>query len=138
MTASPHTLLPIVLASAVLSLAGATLGAQPPVGSPPPAKAAPVVPAAVPDSTRQAIESFAKLQLALNGLRDREQAELAEPRNKKVETQAELRTKHRALRADTLKAHGFTPAQVSAMTLRLSGDDALRALFESTMERLAK
>jgi hypothetical protein len=63
---------------------------------------------------------------------------LAEPRNKKVETQAELRTKHRALRADTLKAHGFTPAQVSAMTLRLSGDDALRALFESTMERLAK
>lgn len=135
MTASSRPLLPVVLLGAALSLTGANLGAQPPAGTPPPAKA---VPAAVPDSTRQAIESFARLQHALNGLRDREQAELAEPRNKKVETQAELRTRHRALRADTLKAHGFTPAQVSAMTLRLSGDDALRALFDATMERLAK
>jgi DNA-binding protein H-NS len=94
--------------------------------------------AAAPDSTVQAIETFAKLQHAINQLRDKEQAELAEPRSKKVEEQATIRERYRKLRADSLKAHGFTPAQVTAMTLRLSSDDALRTLFETTMERLSK
>jgi hypothetical protein len=90
------------------------------------------------DSTSSAIEAFAKLQRAINQLRDKEQAELAEPRNKKVEEQGTLREKYRKLRADSLKAHGFTQAQVTAMTLRISSDDALRVLFEATMERLSK
>lgn len=102
----------------------------------PPAKAAAVAPAM--DSTAAAIEAFAKLQRAINQLRDKEQAELAEPRNKKVEEQNTLREKYRKLRADSLKTHGFTQAQVTAMTLRISSDDALRALFEAAMERLSK
>jgi hypothetical protein len=104
----------------------------------PPAKAASATVAPAMDSTSAAIEAFAKLQRAINQLRDKEQAELAEPRNKKVEEQATLREKYRTLRADSLKAHGFTQAQVTAMTLRISSDDALRVLFEATMERLSK
>jgi Skp family chaperone for outer membrane proteins len=118
------------LAAVLLSLGAAILPAQPP--------AKPAVSAAVPDSTVQSIEAFAKLQRAINALRDKEQAELAEPRNKKVEAQAEIREKYRKLRVDSLAAHGYTAAQVSAMTQRLSGDDALRALFEAAMERLGK
>ncbi|GAB1342375.1 hypothetical protein [Gemmatimonas sp.] len=120
--------------AALLLVVGAPrLPAQPPST---PAK--PVVPVSVPDSTLRAIESFAKLQRVINTLRDREQAELAEPRNKKIDAQTDIRARYRQLRADSLKAHGYTPAQVSAMTLRLSGDDALRLLFETTMERLSK
>lgn len=104
----------------------------------PPARSVPAVQSAAPDSTAQAIEAFAKLQRAINQLRDREQAELAEPRNKKVEEQATIREKYRKLRADSLKAHGFTAAQMNAMTLRISSDDALRSLFETTMERISK
>ena len=105
---------------------------QPPVKAP----QAATVPAA--DSVTRAVEAFAKLQRAINQLRDKEQAALAEPRNKKVEEQTIIREKYRALRADTLKAHGYTQAQVTAMTLRISSDDALRVLFETTMERLSK
>ncbi len=104
----------------------------------PPAKAAAAAAAPAMDSTTAAIEAFAKLQRAVNQLRDKEQAELAEPRNKKVEEQATIREKYRKLRADSLKAHGYTQAQVTAMTLRISSDDALRVLFETTMERLSK
>jgi hypothetical protein len=122
-----------IVASMLVVVGSARLPAQPPS---PPAK--PVAPVTVPDSTVRAIEAFAKLQRAVNALRDREQAELAEPRNKKVDAQTDIRARYRQLRADSLKAHGYTPAQVNAMTLRLSGDDALRLLFETTMERLSK
>lgn len=124
--------------TAALLLIGATVGGR--AGAQPPTRVTPTaVPAvAVPDSTVRAIEAFAKLQRALNGLRDREQAELAEPRHKKAEAQTEIRTRYRGWRADSLAAHGHTPATVRTMTLRLSSDDALRALFETTMERLAK
>lgn len=122
-----------IVASTLLVVGSTRLPVQPPS-----TPARPVATAAVPDSTVRAIEAFAKLQRAVNALRDREQAELAEPRNKKVEAQTDIRARYRQLRADSLKAHGYTPAQVSAMTLRLSGDDALRQLFETTMERLSK
>jgi hypothetical protein len=104
----------------------------------PPAKAAAATVAPAMDSTSAAIEAFAKLQRAINQLRDTEQAELALPRNKKVEEQATIREKFRKLRSDSLKAHGYTQASVTAMTLRLSSDDSLRARFEATMERLSK
>lgn len=104
----------------------------------PPARPAAAVRPAAPDSAAQAIEAFARLHLAINQLRDKEQAELAEPRNKKVEEQATIREKYRKLRADSLKAHGFTAAQMTAMTLRISSDDSLRTLFETTMERIGR
>ena len=104
----------------------------------PPAKAASATVAPATGSTAAAIEAFAKLQRAISQLRDKEQAELAEPRHKKVEEQATIREKYRKLRGDSLQAHGYTPAQVTAMTLRISSDDTLRARFEATMERLSK
>lgn len=127
-----------LLAGALLSLGALRLAAQPPAKAATPVADAPGAVGAVPDSVVQAIDAFAKLQRAINTLRDKEQAELAEPRNKKVESQTEIRDKYRKLRADSLKAHGYSSAQVNAMTLRISGDDALRSLFEKTMERLGK
>jgi len=127
----------------VTAAAAHALGTAPLRGFQPPAKpgiasvAAPAA-AVVPDSTARAVEAFARLQRAINQLRDKEQAELAEPRNKKVEEQATIREKYRKWRADSLAAHGFSAVQVRTMTQRLSSDDALRALFEATMERLSK
>lgn len=114
------------LAAILLMAAPAHVAAQKPLAPP----AAPVA--------DTALEAHARLHLALNGLRDREQVELAEPKNKKPEVQAEIRQRYRALRADSLKAHGTTAAQYSAMTQRISGDDALRVIFEATLERLSK
>ncbi|AMW04264.1 hypothetical protein [Gemmatimonas phototrophica] len=106
-----------------------------------PASAPAQKPAAPPSATVQAdsaVEAHARLHLALNGLRDREQVELAEPKNKKPDLQADIRQRYRALRADSLKAHGATAAQFAAMTQRISGDDALRTVFEAALERLSK
>ncbi len=99
------------------------------------------VPPAAPASAMRdsaAISQHARVHLALNALRDREQAELAAPKNKKVETQAEVRDRFRALRNDLFIREKYTAAQYADMTQRISGDDALRALFEATLERLQK
>ena len=98
----------------------------------------PATPPAVAVQADSALEAHARLHLALNGLRDREQVELAEPKNKKPDLQADIRQRYRALRADSLKAHGSTAALFAAMTQRISGDDALRVMFEATLERLSK
>lgn len=118
-----------VLIAALLS-APASLAAQ----------NAAVPPAASATATRDsaAITRHARVHLALNALRDREQAELAAPKNKKVDTQAEVRERFRALRNDLYSREKYTPAQYAEMTQRISGDDALRALFEATLERLQK
>lgn len=85
-----------------------------------------------------AITQHARVHLELNALRDREHAELAAPKNKKVEAQAELRDRFRALRNNLFIREKYTAAQYADMTQRISGDDALRALFEATLERLQK
>lgn len=135
--------MPFLPTALLVTAAAHALGTAPLRGSQPPAKpgvASAAAPAAggIPDSTVRAVEAYAKLQRAINQLRDKEQAELAEPRNKKVEEQASIREKYRKWRADSLTAHGFSAAQVRTMTQRLSSDDTLRALFEATMERLSK
>jgi hypothetical protein len=98
----------------------------------------PAAPPAVAVQADSAIEAHARLHLSLNGLRDREQVELAEPKNKKPDLQADIRQRYRALRADSLKAHGSSAERFAAMTQRISGDDALRAVFEAALERLRK
>ncbi len=116
-----------LLAAALLS-APASLAAQ----------SAAVPPAASVTRDSAVITQHARVHLALNALRDREHAELAAPKNKKVEAQAELRDRFRALRTDLFVREKYTAAQYADMTQRISGDDALRALFEATLERLQK
>ncbi len=95
-------------------------------------------PAAPATRDSAAITRYARIHLALNALRDREHAELAAPKNKKVETQAEVRDRFRVLRNDLYNRETYTAAQYADMTQRISGDDALRLLFEATLERLQK
>ncbi|WP_353266907.1 hypothetical protein [Gemmatimonas sp.] len=116
-----------LLAAALLSVP-ASLAAQ----------SAAVPPAASVTRDSAVITQHARVHLALNALRDREHAELAAPKNKKVEAQAELRDRFRALRTDLFVREKYTAAQYADMTQRISGDDALRALFEATLERLQK
>lgn len=115
----------VLAASGFAFEAPATLGAQPPAG----------VGAAVADSTTQLIERYVRAHLALAGMRDKEQAELAEPRSKKGEVQTEIRTRYIGLRAEALKGAGYTEPQFKADTKRISTDDALRLKFEAALAR---
>ncbi len=105
--------------------AATPLGAQPPAGAG----------AAVVDSTTQLIERYVRAHLVLAGMRDKEQAELAEPRSKKGEVQTEIRTRYIGLRAAALKGAGYTEAQFTADPTRISTDDALRVKFEAALAR---
>lgn len=105
-------------------LAAQAAAVQPP-GAQPPAT----------DSITQLVDGYLKAHLALGAVRDREQAELAEPRSKKPEVQMEIRERYRGLRTEALKAVGYTEAKYSAMTKRMSTDDGLRQRFEAALAK---
>ncbi len=84
------------------------------------------------------IELFAKTHLAVSALRDRYQAQFAEPQNKKREVQDALHEKfHEALQA-LLKEHGYTDASYERMTRLVSVDSTARRVFEAALAREAK
>ena len=125
----------LTLAAAGLVLAApASLMAQPPAGAGT-ATGTGAGTGAAADSTTQLIESYVRAHLALAAVRDKEQAELAEPRSKKAEVQAEIRQRYRGLRAEALKGAGYTEAHFTAVTKRISTDDALRGKFEAALAR---
>lgn len=121
----------VFLAAAAGSIAGApsSLPAQSPA-QPPQSAAAPGT-----DSTVALIEGYVRAHQALAAVRDKEQAELAEPRSKKTEVQAEIRERYRGVRVEALKAVGYTEAKFNAVTKRISTDDSLRLRFEATLAR---
>jgi hypothetical protein len=102
--------------------------------APPPATA-PVAAVAHPDSVA-AMMPFAKAHAALNTLRERADAEYADPKNKKPEVLAELREKYRVERERALKAQGLTEASYAAFTRRISSDDAARTAFEAALTKV--
>ena len=79
---------------------------------------------------------FARAHAALNALRERADAEYAEPKNKKSEVLAELRSKYRLERERLLKAQGLTEASYVALTRRISGDDTARIAFEAALAKI--
>lgn len=88
--------------------------------------------------TPATMESFARAHLAIAALRDRVQAELAEPKSKKPEVQAELREKLRAGRVAILKEHALTDEFFARLTHRVAVDDEARKAFESLLARLSE
>jgi hypothetical protein len=78
---------------------------------------------------------FARAHAALTTLRERADAEYADPKNKKPEVLAELRTKSRAERERVLKAQGLTEATYGELTRRISTDDAARLAFEAALTK---
>ena len=102
--------------------------------APPPATA-PVAVAPHPDSVA-AMMPFAKAHAALNTLRERADAEYADPKNKKPEVLAELRGKYRLERERALTAQGLSEATYGALTRRISGDDGARLAFEAALAKV--
>jgi hypothetical protein len=81
--------------------------------------------------------AFAKAWVAVNEIRDRAHAELANPRNKKVEDQARLREEMRRDIGIALKMHGFTQPRFDQFTVLVSRDDALRKVFDALVAELS-
>ncbi|HEX4932323.1 MAG TPA: DUF4168 domain-containing protein [Gemmatimonadaceae bacterium] len=88
--------------------------------------------------TEATMESFARAHLAISALRDRVQAELAEPKSKKPEVQAELREKLRTGRLAILKEHGLSDEAFARLTHRVATDDGARKAFEALLAKLAE
>ncbi len=101
----------------------------------PPTGVSPVVAAPHADSVA-AMMPFARVHAALNTLRERADAQYADPKNKKPEVLAELRAKYHTERALVLKAQGLTEASYSELTRRISGDDAARLAFEAALAKV--
>lgn len=121
--------LPVIAGAMLAVLPGLPAGGQPPVTR----SSAVTVDSIV---SPQTLEAYAKAHVAINLLRDREQAELAEPRNKKLEPQAEVREKYRTEREKIRAAHGFTMDQYTRITQQISSDDAIRDRFEAAVAKL--
>ncbi len=82
--------------------------------------------------------SFARTHVAVSALRDRYQAQFAEPQNKKREVQDALHEKFSGGMQALLKEHGFTEAEFARMTRLVSVDSTARRLFEEALAREAK
>ena len=78
---------------------------------------------------------FALAHVAMNFLRDRADAEYAEPKNKKPEVLAELRAKYSAERERMLKSQGLTEASYGLSIRRISSDDLARSAFEAALAK---
>jgi len=95
----------------------------------------PVAAAPHPDSVA-AMLPFARAHVGLNALRERADAQYADPKNKKPEVLAELRSKYRVERERLLKAQGITEASYVALTQRISGDDGARIAFDAALAKV--
>lgn len=84
------------------------------------------------------MDSFAAAHAAIGELRGKVQAELAEPRSKKAETQALLREKLQSGTERLLKERNLTDAEFTRLTRRVSTDEVARKQFEEAVARLAK
>ena len=87
-----------------------------------------------PDSV-SAMLPFARAHVAMNSLRDRADAEYAEPKNKKPEVLTELRAKYSAERERMLTSQGLTEASYGLLILRVSSDDSARSAFEAALAK---
>ena len=84
------------------------------------------------------METCARAHAAIATLRDQVQSELAEPKSKKPEVQAELREKLRSERLRLLKEHGLTEEAFARLTHRVAVDDETRKAFEGALAKLGE
>lgn len=79
------------------------------------------------------LAAYAKAYTAIGKLRDRLQAEMAEPQNKKDEAQEQLHAKMRLDVAKIFQESGFTEAQYNGITFTLSTSGEARLAFDKLM-----
>lgn len=80
--------------------------------------------------------AYAKAWIAVNDVRDKAYAELAEPRNKKVEDQNRIRTRLKEDITAALTAQGLTQKQFDEMTQLVSADEERRKAFDAAVAEL--
>lgn len=83
------------------------------------------------------LEAAARVQRSMDQIRDREQAELAEPKNKKVEVQEQIRDKYRVARAELYKSAGMADTTFTRIVRQVSLDERARQAFEAMLVRLS-
>jgi hypothetical protein len=93
----------------------------------------PATPMAIPADK---IEAFARAHVAIDQVRERANAEFADPRNKKVEVQEKLRDKLREDVRQVLKQHNLTEAEYDRFTMAVSADTAQRRAFDALVAQL--
>jgi hypothetical protein len=125
----------LAISCAVMGTTGTLHGQTPPPSATAPSATAPAFTPAHPDSVA-AMMPFARAHAALTTLRERADAEYAEPKNKKPEVLAELREKYRAERERLLKAQGLAESGYGEFTRRISSDDAARRAFEAALAKV--
>jgi len=82
--------------------------------------------------------TFARAHSAISLLRDKAQAELAEPKNKKDEAMAQVREKLRAQVLQVLKEHQMTEGRFDSLTRLVSADPEQRKAFEAALAQVGK
>lgn len=82
------------------------------------------------------LEPFARAHIAIDHVRERANAEFADPRNKKNEVQENLRDKLREDVRKVLKEHNLTEAEFDRFTMAVSADTAQRRAFDALVAQL--
>ncbi|MGE5733358.1 MAG: DUF4168 domain-containing protein, partial [Gemmatimonas sp.] len=100
-----------------------------------PASARAQTPPAAP-LPREEITAFAKVHLAVGQARDSIQLQLAQPGNKKPETQRQLQDKLRAQIAEILHHAGMTEQEFDRKTYLVSTDADARQTFDAVVAQL--
>lgn len=90
-----------------------------------------------PALPRDTIVAFAKLNVTLSQLKDSAQAQLAQPRNGKAETQQQIRDDQAAKIAETLHRSGVTENEFRRKTYIVSTDAATRRIFDSVVAQVS-
>jgi len=85
---------------------------------------------------RDEVVSFAKLSLSVAQVRDSIQKQLAQPRNKTLQAQQQLRDQMAANVAEVLHHAGVSDEEYRHKTYIVSTDSASRAIFDSTIANL--
>ena len=85
---------------------------------------------------RDEVVSFAKLSLSVAQVRDSIQKQLAQPRNKTLQAQQQLRDQMAASIAEVLHHAGVSDEEYRHKTYVVSTDSASRAIFDSTIANL--
>ena len=87
--------------------------------------------------TPEQMTVFARVHSAVEQLRTKAQAELAEPRNKKDENQARIREQLHLQVTAVLKEHGLSQGRFDSLTYLISVDPEQRKAFEAALAQLA-
>ncbi|MBC7893859.1 MAG: DUF4168 domain-containing protein [Cytophagaceae bacterium] len=112
----------------VLGLGLGVLGTPAPVASQAAASAA-----GIPTDK---LEAFARAHIAIDQVRERANAEFADPRNKKADVQEKLRDKLRDDVRKVLKEQNLTEAEYDRFTMAVSADTAQRRAFDALVAQL--